>query len=85
MSKNGVLIIDDTSIEKFGIQMENISEVRTSKGKINLGYVAFLACVYMPKMITPTACKTWVPPSVEGPALMKIKVMRAKLVWLLHL
>ena len=66
MTKNGVMIIDDTPIEKFGIHMENASEVRISSGKINLGYVAFLACVCLPKAIIPTACKTWVPSTVEG-------------------
>ena len=66
MAKNGVMIIDDTPIEKFGIHMENVSEVRISGGKINLGYVAFLACVCLPTMIIPTACKTWVPSTVEG-------------------
>lgn len=66
MTKNGVMIIDDTPIEKFGIHMENASEVRISSRKINLGYVAFLACVCLPNAIIPTACKTWVPSTVEG-------------------
>ena len=39
MAKDGVMIIDDTAIEKFGIYMENASEVRISGGKINIGYV----------------------------------------------
>jgi Transposase DDE domain len=66
MAKDGVMIIDDTAIEKFGIQMENASEVRISGGKINIGYVAFLACVYLPSITIPIACKTWVPATVEG-------------------
>jgi hypothetical protein len=66
MAKDGVMIIDDTAIEKFGIHMENASEVRISSGKINIGYVAFLACVYLPSMTIPIACKTWVPSTVEG-------------------
>lgn len=66
MTKNGVMIIDDTPIEKFGIHMENASEVRISGEKISLGYVAFLACVCLPNAIIPTACKTWVPSTVEG-------------------
>jgi hypothetical protein len=66
MAKDGVMIIDDTAIEKFGIHMENASEVRISSGKINIGYVAFLACVYLPSMIIPIACKTWVPSTVQG-------------------
>lgn len=66
MAKDGVMIIDDTSIEKFGIHMENASEVRISSGKINIGYVAFLACVCLPAITIPIACKTWVPATVEG-------------------
>lgn len=66
MAKDGVMIIDDTAIEKFGIHMENVSEVHLSGGKINIGYVAFLACVYLPGITIPIACKTWVPSTVEG-------------------
>ena len=33
MAKDGVMIIDDTAIEKFGIHMENASEVRKSGEK----------------------------------------------------
>jgi hypothetical protein len=66
MPKYGVMIIDDTAIEKFGIFMENASEVRLSGGKINIGYVAFLACVCLPSITIPIACKTWVPATVEG-------------------
>jgi len=53
MAKNGVLIIDDTPIEKFGRHMENISAVRTPGGRIAMGYVAFLACVFLPEMTIP--------------------------------
>ncbi len=80
MVKDGVMIIDDTAIEKFGIHMENASEVRISGGKINIGYVAFLACVYLPSMIIPIACKTWVPSTVEPLS----RDMKAKSAWLLH-
>lgn len=66
MAKYGVLILDDTPIEKFGLKMENISEVRISSGRIGLGYAAFLACLYLPEMIIPIACKTWVPACVPG-------------------
>lgn len=66
MAKDGVMIIDDTAIEKFGIHMENASEVRISGGKINMGYVAFLACVCLPSITIPIACKTWVPSTVHG-------------------
>lgn len=66
ITKNGVMIIDDTSIEKFGIHIENASEVRIFGGKINLGYVTFLAYVFLPNVIIPTACKTWVPSTIEG-------------------
>lgn len=76
MAKDGVMIIDDTAIEKFGIQMENASEVRISGGKINIGYVAFLACIYLPEITIPIACKTWFHPL--------LKDMKAKSAWLLH-
>ena len=66
MAKDGVMILDDTPFEKFGIHMENASEVRISNGKINIGYVAFLACVCLPAITIPIACKTWVPATVEG-------------------
>jgi len=58
MARNGVLILDDTPIEKFGMHMENISGVRLSNGKIGMGYVAFLACLYLPEITIPIACKT---------------------------
>jgi hypothetical protein len=48
IAKDAVLVIDDTPIEKFGLSMENISGVRTSSGRIGMGYVAFLACVLLP-------------------------------------
>ena len=66
MAKNGVLIIDDTPIEKFGLHMENISGVRIPGGGIAMGYVAFLACVFLPEMTIPIACKSWVPACVSG-------------------
>ncbi len=66
MAKTGVLIIDDTPIEKFGLHMENISSVRTPGGRIAMGYVAFLACVFLPEMTIPIACKSWVPACVPG-------------------
>ena len=66
MAKNGVLIIDDTPIEKFGLHMENISGVRIPGGGIAMGYVAFLACVFLPEMTIPIACKSWVPACVPG-------------------
>ena len=66
MAKYGVLILDDTPIEKFGLKMENISEVRISSGRIGSGYAAFLACLYLPEIITPIACRTWVPSCVPG-------------------
>lgn len=66
MAKDGVMIIDDTPIEKFGIHMENISGVRTSQNRIGIGYVAFLACVFLPEIAIPIACRTWVPACVPG-------------------
>jgi hypothetical protein len=66
MAKDGFLIIDDTPIEKFGLHMENISGVRISGSGIAMGYVAFLACVFLPEMTIPIACKSWVPACVPG-------------------
>jgi hypothetical protein len=66
MAKNGVIILDDTSMEKFGIHMENISGVRVSKGRIGIGHVAFLACIYLPEIAIPIACRAWVPSCVPG-------------------
>jgi hypothetical protein len=66
MAKDGVMIIDDTPLEKFGIHMENISGVRTSQGRIGIGYVAFLACVFLPEITIPIACRAWVPSCVPG-------------------
>jgi len=66
MAKDGVMIIDDTPTEKFGINMENISGVRMPKGRIGIGYVAFLACVFLPEITIPIACRAWVPSCVPG-------------------
>jgi hypothetical protein len=66
MAKDGVMILDDTPIEKFGIHMENISGVRTAKGRIGIGYVAFLACVFLPEITIPISCRAWVPACVPG-------------------
>ena len=66
MAKDGVMIIDDTPIEKFGIHMENISGVRTTQNRIGIGYVAFLACVFLPDITIPIACRAWVPACVPG-------------------
>jgi len=66
MAKDGTMIIDDTPIEKFGIHMENISGVRTTQSRIGIGYVAFLACVFLPEITIPIACRTWVPSCVPG-------------------
>lgn len=53
MAKDGVMIIDDSPIEKFGIHMENISGIRTTHSRIGMGYVTFLACVFLPEMTIP--------------------------------
>jgi hypothetical protein len=66
MAKDGVMIIDDTPMEKFGINMENISGVRLPKGRLSIGYVAFLACVFLPEITIPIACRAWVPSYVPG-------------------
>lgn len=66
MAKEGVMIIDDTPIEKFGIHMENISGIRLPKGRIGIGHVAFLASVFLQGIAIPIACKTWVPACVPG-------------------
>ena len=66
MAKDGTMIIDDTPIEKFGIHMENISGVRTTQRRIGIGYVAFLACVFLPEITIPIACRAWVPSCVPG-------------------
>jgi hypothetical protein len=66
MAEDGVMLIDDTPMEKFGIHMENISGVRTTKGRIGIGYVAFLACVFLPEIAIPIACRAWVPACVPG-------------------
>ena len=66
MGKEGMMIIDDTAMEKFGINMENISGVRTTKGRIGIGHVAFLACVHLPEITIPIACRPWVPSWVSG-------------------
>lgn len=66
IARDGIMIIDDTPIEKFGIHMENISEVRVSGGRISIGHVAFLASVFLSEISIPIACKTWVPASIPG-------------------
>ena len=66
MAKDGVLILDDTPLEKFGLSMDNISGIRTSKGRIGIGYVAFLACVFLPEITIPIACRAYVPSDVPG-------------------
>lgn len=66
MAKDGVLVLDDTPIEKFGVHMENISEVRMSGNRIGMGYVAFLACLFLPEIAFSVACKVWVPACVPG-------------------
>lgn len=66
MERDGVMIIDDTPIEKFGIHMENVSAVRTTQSRIGIGYVAFLACVFLPEITIPIACRAWVPACVPG-------------------
>jgi len=45
MAKDGVMIIDDTAIEKFGY-MENASEVRISGGKINIKRCVTRMCLF---------------------------------------
>ena len=44
MAKDGVMIIDDTAIEKFGY-MENASEVRIFGGKINIKRCVTCMCL----------------------------------------
>ena len=43
-----------------------ISEIRVSSGRIGMGYVAFLACVFLSGIAIPIACKAWIPPCVPG-------------------
>lgn len=46
--------------------MENLSGIRTTKGGIGIGHVAFLACVCLPEIAIPIACRAYVPSDVTG-------------------
>jgi len=72
IAKDGVMIIDDTPIEKFGICMENISGVRISGGRIGIGHVAFLASVFLPEIAIPIACV----PGYESKVSMAIATVK---------
>ena len=65
-AQEGMVVIDDTPAEKFGLKMENVAPIRIRGKQIGLGFAIFNACVILPDVTIPIAAQLWVPACIAG-------------------